>query len=125
MYTVADPKKPPRPKKPYLGLKRSYMVKRAPKRLSRPGTDLAYLAKVRTLPCFVASSACWGRIHAHHAIHRSQGGKDDVAVPLCFHHHACWHGAIGVFTGLSRMQRFAWAMKAIAVTREAIRGGTT
>lgn len=121
IYTVPDPKPPKREKKPYRGLKRSYMVKRAPKRLKRPGTDLAYLAKVRTLPCRIDGCAST-LIHAHHAIHRSQGGKDDVAVPLCLFHHACWHQHAGVFAGLSRMQRFAWAMQAIAVTREAVGG---
>lgn len=110
------------------------MKKRRPRRLSRTGSDTAYLARVRTLPChvqplaafdplFVFQSTCRGRVHAHHAIHRSQGGKDSDAIPLCERHHQQWHDANGVFAGLSKLERFAWSQRAIAVTRAALGGG--
>jgi len=69
--------------------------------------------------CVFLSDACEGRTHAHHAVYRSQGGKDDVAIPLCARHHMQLHAACGVFKGWTRLERFAWAMKAIAETRAA------
>jgi hypothetical protein len=109
--------------KRYTAIKRTGPIKRrAPKRLSRAGSDPAYLAWVRTLPCIANDGTykfmyCDQVIHAHHAIHRSQGGKDDVAVPLCLFHHAEWHAHRGIFSGLSKLQRFAWAQQAIASTQ--------
>ena len=106
-------------------LRRTGPIKaRKPRRLSRPGSDPAYLAWVRTLPCYVASTwqevgRCFPPVHAHHAIHRSQGGKDDVAVPLCQAHHDLWHRHNGPFRGLSRLERFAWAQQAITATQRA------
>ena len=114
---LAFPKPEARPKKARKPLRRTWMRKRRPRRLSRAGSDPAYLAAVRELPCFVASDCCWGPIHAHHAIHRSQGGNDNDAVPLCLRHHACWHGATSPFERMSRLERFAWAVNAIAKTQ--------
>lgn len=129
--------KPSRPKKaPRRLTRKTWMRKRAPRRLQRAGSDPVYLDFVRSLPCAVEKSSglyrgtmalvsptlfCEGRIHAHHAIHRSQGGKDDSAVPLCDRHHRQWHDANGVFAGLSRLERFAWAQRAIARTQAAYR----
>jgi hypothetical protein len=117
------PKPTPRPPKARKPLKRSWIRRKAPRRLKREGSDRAYLAWVRTLPCVVgypwfrAMNCCDGRIHAHHAIHRSQGGKDRDAIPLCEKHHRQWHEANGVFAEFSRLERFAWAVRAIAETR--------
>ena len=101
--------------------RRKPLLRRAPKRLSRAGSDPAYLAWVRTLPCLMASTGrCDGnlpRVHAHHAIYRSQGGKDDVAVPLCASCHHHWHNHTGPFRGLSKFERWGWATGAIAYTQ--------
>ena len=118
----AVPKPAPRPKRPRKALKRSWMRKKPPRRLSRAGSDPAYLAFVRTLPCAISSDQCFGRIHAHHAIHRSQGGKDSDAIPLCMHHHAQWHLVAGPFKELTKMERFAWSYLTIAKV-QAARGG--
>jgi hypothetical protein len=100
-------------------LRRTWMRKKAPRRLSRAGSDPAYLAWVRSRGCEAGSYQCAGWIHAHHAIHRSQGGRDDVAIPLCGKHHQDWHNHTGPFRGLSRLQLFAWSMAAIERTQRA------
>lgn len=104
-------------------MRRTWMRRKAPRRLSRAGSDPAYLEKVRRRPCWFTGASdtrCEGPVHAHHAIHRSQGGKDVDAVPLCAKHHRAWHEDRPPFRGLDRLQRFAWATRAIADTRAAI-----
>lgn len=117
---TAFPKPAPRQKERRPLKRKTWMRRRAPRRLSRAGSDPAYLASVRMLPCAVASVRCSGPIHAHHAIHRSQGGKDQDAVPLCMVDHKHWHEGTGPFSRWSKMERFAWAVQAIAITREAV-----
>lgn len=110
--------KPVREEKPRRPLKRkTYMRPKRPRRIARGLGDPAYLAFVHTLPCVVRSVRCAGPIHAHHAIHRSQGGKDHDAVPLCMVHHSDWHTHSGPFFTLSKLERWAWAMRVIAETR--------
>ena len=106
-------------------LRRTGPIKRKPpKRLSRAGSDPTYLAWVRTLECRLWSGECAGNVHAHHAIHRSQGGKDRDAVALCLVHHDFWHRHAGPFRGLSKLQRFAWAQQAISATQKLYEGRT-
>ena len=100
-------------------LRRTRMKRRPPRRLRKPGSDPAYLDFVRSLPCAV-KGICTGSIHAHHAGRRpgvSMKAPDDTAIPLCAAHHDAWHSATGVFFGLTKMQRFAWAVQAIADTQ--------
>lgn len=121
MASLAFPKPEPRPKKAPKQLRRTWMRKKPPRRLSRAGSDPAYLAWVRTQPCKVPGCAST-LIHAHHAGRRPGVGlkaSDITAIPLCLHHHACWHQAIGVFAGLSKLERFAWSQRAIAATQAA------
>ncbi len=108
-------KRPPRPRK---ALRRSWIKRKRPRRLSKAGADLAYLGRVHALPCFLANGFCQGPLHAHHAIHRSQGGDDRDAIPLCSKHHRDWHECTGPFRGLSRLERFAWSVDAISRTRK-------
>ncbi len=129
MYTVAVPKPERRPKKSRKTLKRAWMkaphskfcaCAKCERKRKRRGSDPAYLDRVRALPCFFVGgtiSLCEGRVHAHHAIHRSRGGKDDSAIPLCQEHHRAWHEALPPFRGLSRLERFAWAMRVVAETQ--------
>jgi hypothetical protein len=116
------PVKVARPRKPLV--RKTWMRKRKPRRLSRAGSDPRYLAAVRMLPCLVARD-CFGRIHAHHAVHLSRGGTDADAVPLCMKHHGEWHGAIGAFRWFGKLMRFAWAVRAIAETRIAVAASRT
>lgn len=98
-------------------LKRGKRMRRGPpRRLSRDGSDPAYLEAVRQLPCFVRED-CDGPVHAHHAIHRSQGGIDWDAVPLCMKHHAEWHNASGFFRELGKEERGRFADAMVAITR--------
>jgi len=124
----AVPRPAPREKKPRKPLRRTWMkaprskfcaCSKCERKRKRRGEDPAYLDFVRGLPCMIQNGNCYGPVHAHHAIHRSQGGKDRQAIPLCQQHHLCWHVGRGVFFGLSKLQRFAWAMKAIADTQAA------
>jgi hypothetical protein len=121
--TLAFPKPEKRPPRPRKALRRSWIKRKRPRRLSKAGADLAYLAKVRELPCSAILEHfrqffCDGRIHAHHAIHRSQGGDDHDAIPLCQKHHMDWHECTGPFRGLSKLERFAWSVNAISQTRK-------
>jgi hypothetical protein len=117
------PVKVARPRKPLA--RKTWMKKRKPRRLSRAGSDPGYLAFVRTLRCYVATDVCRGRVHAHHAVHLSQGGVDLDAIPLCQRHHSDWHEARGMFGGLSKLQRFAFSMRAIADTQAAVAASRT
>lgn len=84
----------------------------------RNGEDPAYLEVVRQMPCFLElARECEGPIHAHHAIHRSQGGIDRDAIPLCQKHHREWHEASGYFYGLNKTERRLWAGAAISYTQ--------
>lgn len=120
--------KPTRVAKARKPLRRSYMKKRRPRRLSRPGSDPAYLEWVRSLACCVYWigglnwNGCDQRVHAHHAGRRpgvSMKADDKTAIPLCDRHHRQWHDANGVFAGLSKLERFAWSVRAIAATQAA------
>lgn len=94
MYTRPDPKAPPRPKKAPHPLQRSRMRRKAPRRLSSPASDPAYLAFVRTLQCRFALTEfgrfCCFVVEAHHA---------------------------GPFHGMSKDERFGWSLVAIAQTQ--------
>lgn len=113
MTPCPKPQKRAKARKPLS--RKTWIRKRRPRRLSRPGSDPAYLDFVRSLPCYLCST-CDG-IHAHHAIHRSQGGTDKDAIPLCMRHHQQWHDHNGAFAGLNRFYRFAWSRRAIADTQ--------
>jgi len=118
------PKPPKREAKPRRPMKRSWIKRKRPRRLSRNLGDPAYMAFVRTLPCAVkagCSADCEGPIHAHHAVTRARGGKDDTCIPLCNRHHMQWHDANGVFAGMTRFERFAWSVAAIEATQRTYR----
>jgi hypothetical protein len=118
--------KPTRAEKTRQPLRRKrWMRRQLPRRLSRASSDPAYLAWVRTLPCLgdkIAQALCRQPIHAHHAGRRpgiAMKADDSTAIPLCELHHADWHNAGGIFRGLSKFERFAWAIQAIAETQRA------
>lgn len=55
-----------------------------------------YLAWVRQRPCCVPMcTSPYASVHAHHAVHKSQGGGDETAIPLCASHHAEYHSNLG------------------------------
>lgn len=99
-------------------------MKRAaqPRRVTRPGvgSDPAYLAWVRGLPCLVAGNdtPCNGwPCHSHHAGKKTH---DRTAIPLCFNHHNEWHSGVGCFDvrrGWNKTARRAWADVAIKVVQ--------
>jgi len=111
-------------------MKRSWMKRKRPRRLSRAGSDPAYLEWVRGQACVLSldiRAFHAGRIHAHHAGRKpgvAMKAVDDTAIPLCEHHHRCWHDATGLFRGLTKMERFAWSIQAIAATQAAYKART-
>jgi len=97
---------------------------RPPRRLSRPGSDPAYLAFVRTLRCCVrgmpSAGACAGAMEANHAGRRpgtSMKAADDTALPKCHRHHVQWTEHLGAFRGWDKEQRRTWADGLIEITR--------
>ncbi len=115
-----QPKPQPRPKRPRKPLRRSKRLNAISRTRKRNGRDPAYLAFVHTLHCFCNGlGRCDGPIHAHHAIHKSQGGTDRDAIPLCRQHHVEWHAASGAFGAMSKAGRRIWSEVAIMLTREA------
>lgn len=109
-------------------LRRGRLRKAAqPRRVTRPGpgSDPAYLAKVRKLPCcaprisLVGPEALMheGDVVAHHAGRKT---NDSTAVALCWKHHGQWHDLNGVFKGWNKEQRRYWASAAIDDTRRII-----
>jgi hypothetical protein len=88
------------------------------------------MERVRGLPCVAAelcvwwavfggSSACDGRIHAHHMGARGLGQKcsDLETVPFCEQHHRDWHDCTGPFAGKSKEWRGEFARAAIEYTQ--------
>lgn len=118
---------PKRNRKPLKRLR--WMVAKPPRRVTRPGpgSDPAYLAKVRKLDC--CAPRVWvftgltddeehgGDVVAHHAGPKS---NDSTAVPLCVKHHDQWHNGNGVFKGLGKDARRKWAAERIIETRARI-----
>lgn len=89
-------------------LRRSKPLRYRPK--PRPGSDPAYLARVRAQGCAVGKG-CRGRVHAHHSTTgRGLGQKapDRESFPLCALHHDSFHQATGYFEGWDRARRRAW-----------------
>lgn len=109
---------PKRNRKPLRRL--TWLVAKPPRRVTRPGpgSDPAYLAKVRELPCCApaALSEHRGDVVAHHAGPKS---NDSTAVPLCAACHSAWHDGNGWTKGWSKEFRRAWADSAIILARYA------
>ncbi len=122
--TLAFPK-PSRPKKaPRRLTRKTWMRKRRPRRLSRPGSDLAYLGWLHTQPCvffaFYPNHECSGGIQSSHLRHNTGLGlkeADRNAVPMCRALHEAWEQHRGPFRGLSKLQRFAIFTQWIADTQ--------
>ena len=108
----------------YAPLRRSWMRKALPRRVTRPGpgSDPAYLDAVRKLPCYCEGFGCYGDIVAHHAGPKSW---DKGAVPLCVKHHAEWHDGNGSFKRWDKAERRAWADYAIRSTQHWVGGALT
>lgn len=109
------------------------VVARPPRRTKRAGSDPAYLARVRLLPCCAPYErvvggplrggelkVCSGRIHAHHAGRKPGTGlkaNDLTAIPLCAAHHMEWHSGTNTFRGWTKEQRREWSDERIAETQ--------
>jgi len=134
LHPVPKPTRVAKVRKPLR--RKRYMVKRRPRRLKRAGSDPAYLDFVRSLPCIISRDSfhheathkysndcyCQGATHAHHAGRKpgvAMKAPDSTAIPLCQAHHMQWHTGLGVFAGLSKLERFAWSQRAIAATQAA------
>lgn len=103
-------------------LKRTQM-RRWPKRNPTPPEDLAYMDRVRRLPCCARHlSQCSGRITAHHAGKKpGMRIKADVStcIPLCAGHHMFGIESFsGVFRDWTREQARKWQDEQIEKTRE-------
>lgn len=131
-------KRTPLKRKTPLRTKRR-MVRKAPRRLKRAGSDPAYLERVRGLPCVLVSvlawetvpnllidppftdhERCWGSIEAHHAGKRPGVGmkcSDRETHPFCHRHHQWWTDHAGWFAGWSKYRRRKWADERIAETQ--------
>lgn len=94
-------------------------------RRPREGSDPAYLARVRQMPCCAARlSSCEGTaVDAHHAGPRpgvAMKAHDRTAVPLCRHHHQRFHDAAHPFRRWSKAMRREWQDEQIRITQEAL-----
>lgn len=130
---TAFPKPQPREKRPRRPLKRhTWMARRRPRRLSRAGSDPAYLAWLHAQPChldagYMYHEHCEGRIEAAHLRDMTGLGlkePDRNAIPLCSLAHRMFDQHKGIFLGWSKLERFAWFMGAIAVTQARYAGVT-
>ncbi len=114
-----------------LRAKRWGIATKPPRRLSRPGSDPAYLRWIRTLPCCVAemegAGPCEGRMEANHAGRKPGMGlkcSDHETLAKCSRHHRMWTDHAGVFAGWTKEERRAWADVEILWTwRQWTRGG--
>jgi hypothetical protein len=113
-------------------------ARRATPRRSARVHDLAFMARVRQLPCLVwtmlpdyalggryvaPASPCSGSMHAHHMGARGLGQKcsDLETVPFCERHHRDWHDCTGPFADKSKEWRLEFAKAAIEQTRAELR----
>ena len=98
---------------------------------ARRERHIDYMIWVKTLPCLARDAGgCTpdedGHVEAAHvgdAVGR-YGREDLDTVPLCSMHHRIngFDTYSGPFKGWSRLERFAWATKAITETRAAYKG---
>lgn len=111
-------------------LRRKSRIKaKPPRRLKGPGSDPAYLAAVRALPCCAVKAFsdvcdCLGPIDPHHAGNRPGVGMkaaDDTCIPMCRRHHREVETLTGSFRHWDKAYRRLWYDARIAETREAIR----
>ena len=99
------------------------LPRRKPKERSKPYAGPlrcpGHLAYVRGFMCAVESDSCQGPIEAAHlrlGTHTGIGQKpsDDMAIPLCRHHHAEAHQGEATFQGRHRLN---WAKMAAELAR--------
>jgi hypothetical protein len=115
-------KREPKVRKPLR--RKHWMRKKAPRRLSRAGSDRVFLAWLHTQPCVVFRAyplhICRGGIQASHLRHHTGLGlkePDRNAIPMCRDVHEQWEQHRGIFKGCSKLTRFAMFMHWIAETR--------
>jgi hypothetical protein len=126
------PKPQPRPKKARKPLKRSRMKRKRARRLSKPGSDRAYLTWLHTRPCvgfaFYPSHICNGGLQASHLRHHTGLGlkePDRNAISMCREYHEHWEQHRGPFRGMTNLQRFAMFTLWIADTQAAYARATS
>ena len=96
------------------------MRNKPPRRLSRPQSDPARLAWVRTLRCAVITGGCFGTTEACHEGKKPGVGMkcdDAEAMPMCWKHHLQWTAHQGIFYGWTKAERRRWADGRIADTK--------
>lgn len=85
---------------------RSRIVRKRPRRGTPDAAAMAYMGRVKALPCFVCGAP--GPSHAHH-IRTGQGGaqraSDYLTIPLCWEHH---QGKTGIHG-----DRSAWLLRKV------------
>jgi len=57
--------------------------------------DKAYLKYIRSQPCIINNSECYGEIVYHHTISVGAGGPDHLSIPVCVAHHIPGVHALG------------------------------
>lgn len=107
---------------------RLFSLPRMGRRRKKPGSDPAYLARVRLLPCCARRlSGCTGPVDAHHAgglVHgRGTGLKppDRTCIALCRGHHDALHDGRYPFSARSawpKERRRRWQDEQIARTQK-------
>lgn len=80
-----------------LGTFESDAAKKERKRIQHNGErDTEFIGWVKHQRCCVPYCRFSGVVDAHHAVHKSQGGTNRDAVPLCHEHHiGVYHGECG------------------------------
>lgn len=73
-------------------------------RRGAPPPDPAFIAWVAARPCLRCGAP--PPSHAHHTVHRSQGGSDRTCAPLCVACHGEYHGQLGSVAAA----RAAWGL---------------
>ena len=109
--------------KRFTPLRRSRMVRRAPRRVARQtAEETRFIADVHLLPCVGVAAfpghACEGRIEQSHASALGMGMKSAPmeSWPFCSSLHRAWELHDGPFRGWSKLARRAFATAAVANT---------
>ena len=120
---VAFPKPTPKPRAKPQGLKRKTRLRaRGKTSHARRERDFGWMGRVAQMACIArllnaTGNTCDGPVHVHHAFGRRVVDSDRKTIPLCRHHHECWHQHKGEFYTWDRDRRKHWSTWAVEFVR--------
>ena len=111
----AVPKPAPRKKKPRKALRRTWMRKKAPRRIARETpAEMYYKRWIHGEPCVCGCSRPVQQSHLRHMTGASRKENNFMSIAQDFDDHMALTEGRGRFAGMTKFERFAWFMSEIA-----------